>query len=69
MFWAMNYTAHQGIEPEATYPYKGVDQKCKYSKSKVAYQNKMYANVSAGSQVALQTAIVGQPVSVAIEAD
>jgi len=69
MFWAMNYTGHQGIEPAAVYPYKGVDGKCKYNKSAVAFQNTMYTNVTASSQVALQTAIALQPVSVAIEAD
>jgi len=37
MFWAMNYTAHQGIELESTYPYKGVDEKCKYNKAKTVF--------------------------------
>jgi len=53
MFWAMNYTGHEGIEPAAVYPYKGADGKCKYNKSAVAFQNTMYTNVTASSQVAL----------------
>jgi len=30
---AFKYVAAKGIELESTYPYKGVDGKCKYSKS------------------------------------
>jgi len=51
--WALNYTAHQGIEPEKTYPYKGIDEKCKYNKASVAFTNTMYANVTVGNQTAL----------------
>jgi hypothetical protein len=69
MMWALNYTSHEGIEAEKTYPYKGVDQKCKYNKGSVVFQNTLYANVTAGNQTALQAAAAMQPISVAIEAD
>jgi len=66
---AFKYVAAKGIELESTYPYKGVDGKCKYSKGSVKFQNKAYTDVQANSQSALQNAIAQQPTSVAVEAD
>jgi cathepsin F len=66
---AFEYVAAKGIELESVYPYKGVDQKCQYASKSVVFKNKGHTDVTAGSDVALETSIANQPTSVAIEAD
>jgi len=69
MDYAFAYTAKQGIEQESDYPYKAVDQKCKYAKKKAVNVNKGFKDVEKNSADALKAALVAAPVSVAIEAD
>jgi len=66
---AFAYTAQKGIELESDYPYKAVDQKCKYAKKKAQNVNKGFSDVAKNSPDALKAALVVQPVAVAIEAD
>jgi len=67
--WAMTYTASQGIETEAQYPYVAVNQNCAYNATDVVFKNGGYMNVTANNAFALETAVVQQPVSVCVEAD
>jgi C1A family cysteine protease len=66
---AFNYTSQYGVQTAASYPYLAVEEKCKYNASGVVYKNTGWINVSPGNSVALATALVNQPVSVAIESD
>jgi len=68
-YLALEYTAQNGIEPEKLYPYKGVQGKCEYKASLAVHANTGYQCVSQKSVSQLQAAAVGQPVSVAVEAD
>lgn len=64
---AFQFVIDNGIETEAQYPYKAVDQKCK---SKVGdFKVSKFTNVPVKSTAALAAACDVQPVSVAIEAD
>eukprot|EP01017_Pseudomicrothorax_dubius_P026174 TRINITY_DN28_c0_g1_i2.p1 TRINITY_DN28_c0_g1~~TRINITY_DN28_c0_g1_i2.p1 ORF type:complete len:361 (+),score=109.91 TRINITY_DN28_c0_g1_i2:150-1232(+) len=63
------YIQDNGIEAEASYPYKAVDQKCKYNKQQVVYKNTGFNDVPENQEDQLVAAIAQQPVSVAIEAD
>jgi len=65
----MEYTAQYGIELESTYPYTAQDGTCQYNQAAVAYQNGGYMNVTQNNQVAMNQAIVVQPISVCVEAD
>jgi len=60
---------NKGIDTEASYPYKGVKEACRYSAANVGATLKTYKDVSSGSESALQAALetVG-PISVAIDA-
>jgi len=66
---AFTYTAQKGIELESDYPYKAVDQKCKYDAKKAQKINKGYKDVPKNNVDALKAALAVQPVAVAIEAD
>ena len=66
---ALSYTAEYGLELEATYPYNAADNSCKYKKALALTTNGGSKLVTAKDTVALKTALVSQPVSVAIEAD
>ena len=66
---AFTYTSANGIDTEADYPYAGVDQKCKFDASKAYKTNGGYQNVTVNSVDALKTALVSQPVSVAVQAN
>jgi C1A family cysteine protease len=68
-FWALEYTAAEGIELESQYPYKAVDTKCTYNAADVKFKNQGYANVTVNNEVAMATALVSQPISVCVEAD
>jgi len=66
---AFEYVEAKGIELESTYPYTAVTGTCKYAAAQVQFYNTGYTNVTPKNEVALQTAVVAQPVSIAIEAD
>jgi len=66
---ALTYTADNGVELELTYPYKAEDGTCKFKKAVAIKTNGGSNLVTAKSSDALKTALVAQPVSVAIEAD
>jgi hypothetical protein len=58
---------NKGIGSEASYPYTATDGTCKTVPSVATITG--YTDVPANSQTALETAIVQQPISVAVEAD
>jgi len=66
---ALTYTADNGVELEATYPYTAQDGTCKFKKAVAVKTNGGSKLVTAQSTNGLKTALVRQPVSVAIEAD
>jgi cathepsin L len=66
---AFKYVAAKGIELESTYPYKGVDETCRYKESDTKFKNTGFHDVAANNEPQLTAAIANQPVSVAIEAD
>jgi len=66
---AFEWSAQNGIETEADYPYIGYDQNCTFDSSKANQVNKGYANVTVANSTALKAALVNQPVSVAIQAN
>ena len=66
---ALVYTAGNGLELEATYPYIATLGYCFYKKPLALTTNGGYNLLTAKDTVALKTALVSQPVSVAIEAD
>jgi len=66
---ALAYTAKKGIETEELYPYKAVDQRCKYAAALAHHVNSGYKVVEANNVDALKAAIATQPVAVSIEAD
>jgi len=66
---AFDYIRDSGIENQASYPYKGVDQNCKFDASKVVTKVSGYTDVPANDENQLAAAVANHPVSVAIEAD
>jgi len=70
---AFTYTETAGIELETDYPYVSggteVAGTCTYKKAKAHKVNKAFTDVDQNDVNALKTAIVQQPISVAIEAD
>merc|ERR1712121_33296 len=57
---------NNGIDTEASYPYKGVDGTCKFSASNVGAILTSYTNVKSKDEVALQTAVANVgPIAVA----
>jgi KDEL-tailed cysteine endopeptidase len=60
---------NKGITTEAAYPYTAADGTCQAAGKPVAATLSGYKDVAANSETALETAIVQQPVSVAVEAD
>jgi len=66
---AFDYSAKEGIETEANYPYTAQDGKCKYNKKQTVKANTGSKAVKLQDPVALKAAAVAQPVSVGIEAD
>lgn len=60
---------NKGITTEAAYPYTAADGTCQAAGKPVAATLSGYKDVAANSEIALETAIVQQPVSVAVEAD
>jgi len=68
MLTALGYTASNGIELESNYPFIEKVGSCKYSSSRATRVNKGRASVPANNANALMSAIVNQPVLVAIGA-
>jgi len=60
--------ANGGIDTEASYPYQGVQGTCAYKASNSGATLSGYTDVTSGSETALATAVLLQPVSVAIDA-
>jgi cathepsin L len=60
---------NNGIDTEASYPYKAVDEKCKFKAANVGATDTGFIDISSGSEDDLVTAIatIG-PISVAIDA-
>jgi len=66
---AIQYASKGGMELESDYPYRAADGKCKFNAWSAVRVNTGFQFVTANSSDALKAAIVGQPVSVSIEAD
>jgi len=67
---AFSYTAMAGgIDTEADYPYQGKNGNCSFDQTKAVNANSGYYNVTPKSLDQMKAAIVGQPVSVAIQAN
>jgi len=60
---------NKGITSEAAYPYTATDGTCQATGKPVAATITGFKDVPANSETALETAIVTQPISVAVEAD
>jgi len=60
---------NKGITTEAAYPYTAADGTCASAGKPIAATLSGYKDVPANNELALETAIVQQPVSVAVEAD
>ncbi len=70
MDYAFQYIIdNKGITTEAAYPYTAADGTCQAKGKPVAATLSGYKDVTPNSETALLTAIVQQPVSVAVEAD
>ncbi|KYR01383.1 cysteine proteinase [Tieghemostelium lacteum] len=57
-----------GLDTEASYPYTGVQGKCKFNPANIGASISGYVNVTSGSEDALASAVQLNPVSVAIDA-
>jgi len=66
---AFEYTAKNGLENQKDYPYIAHDQKCRYNHSKAIQINAGWSFVPPKDAIALKTAVMNMPVSVAIDAD
>jgi len=60
--------ANKGIDTESTYPYTAETGTCQYAASNCGSTVTSFTDVTSGSETALQTAVYGAPVSVAIDA-
>jgi len=61
--------ANKGVDTEAAYPYKAVDQKCKFKAADVGATVTGYTDITSGDEDALAAAIASiGPISVAIDA-
>lgn len=59
----------QGIDTEASYPYKGVDQSCNFSTSSIGARATAFAILTPGNESVLQEAVANVgPISVCIDA-
>jgi cathepsin L len=60
--------SNQGIDTEASYKYTARDGSCKFNKANIGSTMSSYKDIQSKSEPSLQSAIVQQPVSVAIDA-
>jgi cathepsin L len=60
--------ANNGVDTESSYPYEEKQGTCKFKAANVGATISGYTDVTTGSEPALQTAVIQQPVSVAIDA-
>jgi cathepsin L len=60
--------ANKGIDTEDSYKYTARDGNCKFNKNTIGATLTKYTDVTAQSETALQSAIMKQPISVAIDA-
>jgi len=60
--------ANKGIDTEASYPYETKQGTCRFKAASIGSTISGYTDVASGSEPGLQSAITGQPVSVAIDA-
>jgi len=60
--------ANKGIDTEDSYKYTARDGNCKFNKNTIGSTMTKYTDVTAQSETALQSAIMKQPISVAIDA-
>jgi cathepsin L len=60
--------AIKGLDTEASYAYTARDGQCKFNPANIGTKITSYKDVAKGSEPALQTAVDGCPVSVAIDA-
>jgi cathepsin L len=58
----------KGLDTESSYPYTARDGQCKFNAANIGTKITSYKDVQKGSEASLQTAVSGQPVSVAIDA-
>ncbi len=58
-----------GVDTEASYPYEGYGDTCRYSTSNIGATDSGFVDVARNSESALVEALSGRPVSIAIEAD
>jgi cathepsin L len=71
MDWAIDYATDNGMATAASYPYAGRQYSCQISFTTAIHRGHIagYTNVQHGSKSGLQSALMGRPVGVAIEAD
>jgi cathepsin L len=61
--------SNKGIDTEVSYPYKAIDQKCKFSPATVGATDTGFTDITSGDEDALTAAIASiGPISVAIDA-
>jgi len=60
--------SNQGIDTESSYKYTARDGSCKFNKANIGSTMSSYKDIQSKSEPSLQSAIVQQPVSVAIDA-
>lgn len=65
---AFEYMMKYGVESENSYPYTATDGSCNYSKSKVIVNVSRFIDVPKNNEKQLMYAVLGNPVSVAIDA-
>jgi cathepsin L len=58
----------KGLDTESSYPYTAKDGQCKFNPGNIGTRITSYKDVQKGSEAALQSALDGRPVSVAIDA-
>ena len=68
-FYIQYVIQNKGIDTEASYPYKAIDETCEFNRKTVGATVKSFVDVKANSESALQNAVatIG-PISVAIDA-
>jgi len=70
MDFAFEYVKNNtGIDTEPSYPYKGLDGKCKFERKSVGAEDTGFVDIPSGDEQALKEAVATQgPVSIAIDA-